>query len=475
MTGFIKPTTETINPIVPRDFRHALCTGMTGCGKTSSFILPNIRTRIQNGHGIFAIDYKGNLGAQIKAVAHKEERLEDVIEIGVTWGNKINILSHVNKALLSDVIDIIDGKNQEGDRFWINSAISLAGLIYEILKISHHAISLSRTFMEFDDFLPHFPKSYLHIINSLKNLKDFIRSLKKMTSRLRGVHIYRNEVDKTILRLINQYRNLLEDHIETLEAFIDAYDEDRPGSGNGGIALVLRSNLMSLNEICMNGDADLLDLLDSKKIVILRSDSLHENLTKALMYILFTRLSRRVDTKTPISLFIDEFQRAIAKDRVPHVDVFREKRVELIAAVQNQNQLENLLGENESRELMGNIIHNYEFANHQENSLDTFEYIYNKSKSKATPIFVPDRALDAVQHKWQHYHDLGIQKGWIIEKSIDEFTLQIRHIKTHEQKIHYVLFKEDSEFENSLHHISKEFPTYEEECLDEFEDEKPVF
>ncbi len=35
----------------------------------------------QKGHGIFAIDFKGNLNLQIKALVEKEGRLSDVVEI----------------------------------------------------------------------------------------------------------------------------------------------------------------------------------------------------------------------------------------------------------------------------------------------------------------------------------------------------------------------------------------------------------
>ena len=69
MAGFIKEETPLLTPILPDDFRHSLCFGETGSGKTSSFMLPNIKDRLQKGHGIFAIDFKGNLNLQIKALA----------------------------------------------------------------------------------------------------------------------------------------------------------------------------------------------------------------------------------------------------------------------------------------------------------------------------------------------------------------------------------------------------------------------
>ncbi|MDF1879869.1 hypothetical protein JHD50_00900 [Sulfurimonas sp. MAG313] len=55
MAGFIHEDTPRKNPIVPSDFRHSLCVGSTGCGKISSFILPNMAKRMQKNYGMFIL------------------------------------------------------------------------------------------------------------------------------------------------------------------------------------------------------------------------------------------------------------------------------------------------------------------------------------------------------------------------------------------------------------------------------------
>jgi len=60
---------------------------------------------------------------------------------------------------------------------------------------------------------------------------------------------------------------------------------------------------------------------------------------------------------------------------------------EFIAAMQNVQQLENKLSETKCSEFLGNILHNYEYANHMENSLDTFEFTHKNKIAKATPMF----------------------------------------------------------------------------------------
>ena len=44
---------------IPISFTHAMITGQTGCGKTTSAILPAMDERIKVGHGMLVFDYKG--------------------------------------------------------------------------------------------------------------------------------------------------------------------------------------------------------------------------------------------------------------------------------------------------------------------------------------------------------------------------------------------------------------------------------
>ena len=78
--------------IVPKNFTHSYVVGQTGCGKTSSFINPNLEDRIKNGHGIFLMDFKGAESKTVKFFSDKHQRLSQVLEIGVPWGVHINWL-----------------------------------------------------------------------------------------------------------------------------------------------------------------------------------------------------------------------------------------------------------------------------------------------------------------------------------------------------------------------------------------------
>jgi len=76
---------------IDKDFTHAMITGQTGCGKTTSAILPIMDDRIKSKHGLLIFDYKGGEHFKIKYLAKKHKRLKDVVMINVPWGERINI------------------------------------------------------------------------------------------------------------------------------------------------------------------------------------------------------------------------------------------------------------------------------------------------------------------------------------------------------------------------------------------------
>ena len=141
MAGFIKDTIPNQTPIIKKDFRHALCTGETGCGKTTSFMLPNIDDRIKNNYGLLVIDIKGTLHLEVKVLADKHKRLQAVKEIGVPWGEKINIFNNISRSLFLDTLNTQYGEKKD---FWITATLGIAGYLYDILTIATTLKSLLR-------------------------------------------------------------------------------------------------------------------------------------------------------------------------------------------------------------------------------------------------------------------------------------------------------------------------------------------
>ena len=406
MAGFIVEKRGVEKPVVPADFTHALCTGETGSGKTSGFMLPNIEERIVRGHGIFAVDFKGNLHAQIKSLAQKHGRLRDVVEIGTPWGEGVNLLEGTNRTLFSRMLDGI--VNEEKRDFWHASAVALGLHVYDIL-----------TAME--DVAEIFAEAGVEGVEppyrlDLPNMGRILQQASSLEGFLRRCRLFlQEECYEVVTKLppfargaFRQAREGAEEHLEFIRSFVKDIDESSPAAGSGGVLFSLRQLVQAMSDGAVSGSGDLMEYLEDGKIVVIRSDAFSDMLTRVFMQMLFTRLSRRL-SHTPVTLFVDEFQRVVGSDNLPHVDVFREKRVELIAAVQNIRQLENRVGERVCDEFLGNILHRYEFANHLENDLERFEYRVGRTVKLAKPVFLTEYELDAAQYAWQKIWDRNVE------------------------------------------------------------------
>ena len=122
--GFLQtPQTSPndFNTLVPPLFTHACAVGQTGCGKTSSFIYPNLQHRIEQNHGILLYDFKGKEHLSLKYFAHQQNRLEDVVEIGKPWGAKINLIRLMDRASLDTFIKSATGYSAS-NTYWPSSA-----------------------------------------------------------------------------------------------------------------------------------------------------------------------------------------------------------------------------------------------------------------------------------------------------------------------------------------------------------------
>ncbi|ASM37020.1 type IV secretory system conjugative DNA transfer family protein [Campylobacter sputorum] len=110
---------------IDADFTHAMIVGQTGCGKTTSAILPLMNERIKAGHGLLVFDYKGGEHQKVKFLAKKHNRLNDVVMINVPWGEKIDVAQEANEKLLRNFMKKAFSADKDGD-FWSNMATNIA-------------------------------------------------------------------------------------------------------------------------------------------------------------------------------------------------------------------------------------------------------------------------------------------------------------------------------------------------------------
>jgi len=223
MIGFIKEPIPQENPIVPDGFRHALCTGETGSGKTSGFMLPNIEDRLQKGHGIFAIDFKGNLNLQIKTLAEQEGRLADVVEIGVPWGTSINILAGLDRNLFIDTLHktVIDNDKD----LWLTSATNIAGRLFDILTY----VDYLKEMISPND-IREYPNDYALDMPTLVKITNDKKALISFCENISNFLIFLSHdtmLQWMLMRheaLISQYIGKLQPQIEAVRSFANDID-----------------------------------------------------------------------------------------------------------------------------------------------------------------------------------------------------------------------------------------------------------
>ncbi len=444
-TGFIKHQNKEVNPIVKDGFTHAICFGETGCGKTTSFMLRNINDRMQKNHGMLILDYKGTLHLHVKALAVKNGLLDKVVEIGSLWGGRIDLLKNTNKNLFLNSLRILNYDEQ--DPFWINSALVLIGNIYDALTLTENIQSLTKEHQIYPPF--HTPfflsiENINRIIGSKDTLENFTKHLFEFTEHLKEIDLKENMNKENAgdMVVLNEFINQLKDIVVYFYNFIKTMDKDSPSSGNYGVFITAQNSTQVLEGGFFSGKDDLLDMLEDGKIVVLKTEDLAPNAIPAVMNILYTRFAKRYKMKTPISLFIDEFHRSITQDSVPFIDVFREKRVELIAAVQNQELLDSLLGLTKTKAFMQNIISVYEYQE------EKFVYKKGNSTYKAEPIFFSSEDLDYAQLEWQDYLDdeFLLPGGLIYLGSLNSTTALVKNIITQKIKRKYVAKYKDMDF-----------------------------
>ncbi len=450
MAGFIQEKTSEKNTIVTRDFRHALCVGETGCGKTTSFILPNISSRMKTSHGMLIIDVKGNLHSQVKVLARAYNCLDKVYEIGVPWGSKINLFKGISKSLFINTLKDI---NQDAkDPFWMNAAVGVAGYIFDILSLYDNIKDLigskKALCFPYSINIPSFEK----IMDSFHNLKIFIEDIKNLTLALtpkKLTILYIRGLREQDIHLIYQFVLEIKELYAKLKSFYDDIDQSAPASGAGGVFFVLKNTISLFREDGLDGEVELKTMLEQGSIVIIRADTYSDQIMQVMMNILYKRLLVRNNTRA-ISLFVDEFSRTISEENLPYVDLFREMRVELIASMQNISQLENKLGADKADEFLGNILHNYEYADHRLNSLDIFEYIHNGTKYKAKPIFLKEKTMQKTQILWQNIREINLEDNWIYHRALMNKKSVILNINTKDKKYHYRLIKRDKMLDKEL-------------------------
>lgn len=428
------------NAIVPEQFTHAHAVGQTGCGKTTSFIYPNLLSRIKAGHSVLLYDFKGKEHMSLKYLAEQEGRLDDVLEVGKPWGAKINLMRLMDRKSLDLFLKNITASGQD-NQYWANAASKLFLSVYDVIvileKIAVYAKELEwdREFnraLHMDGTLDleafDYPKvlsfkSIMPICQSEQNVSTFVNHLERLQSKVHRfyLNVVKDNNDsaleslemlekyKSFLHLLVQLKRVIKASQVSLASFMKVDDTNPKLS----IVMTLLPLVDVANKEEFNrDDVDLLKALDDKKLISINAKDLSNELLESVTYALFNEFSKRsmLMEVQPISVFIDEAQRVITKKQDHNLDVLRECRVEMFLAYQNAELMENHLGKNEYKALMKNLTSSFYFTNlayHKENDLSglrPFECLMSKDNYRRVhglePLFLDKEKLYEVEKNY---------------------------------------------------------------------------
>lgn len=428
------PKRKMIN--IEKDFKHVMIVGQTGCGKTTSAILPTMDDRIKAGHGLLVFDYKGCEHKKVKFLADKHGRLGDVVMINTPWGEKINIIKEADEKQLRNFMQRIM-KGSQGADFWTNMATNIATSSLLAIKSMHELkqgelSSLFRRIGFRKNYDPSFARVVEHTgtIEAFEHLYDdakmHIEILENMDEIRRFCKINRQNPREAFARNLHKIkvslRNLLT-FATCASEFIGRnarQNQEQKDKFYGNYTFMLSSLIELASCDILNTDQNsITQLLNQGKIVIVNSASLNDNALALMLGSTLSRLALRQNANDlpAVSVFIDEAQRVINENTDLHADVLREARVELILAFQNESVLKNSIGgESKYNELTGNLTHKYFYKNDllhfcggkqvDFSHLKIFEYQHNGKIYTAKPMFLNEKEMLMTELKFQEMNNI---------------------------------------------------------------------
>jgi len=444
--------------LVPETYTHAVGIGQTGSGKTTSFIYPNLKHRIEQGHGILVYDYKGNEHTSVKFFAQNAQRLDDVVEIGKPWGASINLIRQMSREDLSNLFDALLTHSEE-NRYWGNSAKSLGLDVLDIIGglenlrecYEESGKSFSKHVSGFKTHNYVYPSNktlsaLVSCVNSYEKLIDFIEDLDDLDERLyrqikTKINIAQKErserqVKEEFDAILMSYSKLTKT-IERVKNNLIIFTE----GDNKSLRTILSSLLTPLTQISQNeafnsDGIDIMDALNRGKIVVISTASLSDTILENLNSVIFSELSFRshLGKTNPVTVFIDEAHRVLSKNSDLPIDILREAKVDVLLTFQDKNLLIDKIGKEKFKGLMANLSSQYYFHSnniedndHRLDHLKPFEYMINMDHDakvhRSVPLFIADRERYLCEYNYQKKHKIvkHFVKGYAGEKIILEY------------------------------------------------------
>ena len=489
--GFIKNTPISKNnqtTIVPETFTHSCAIGQTGCGKTTSYIYPNIHNRIKNDHALIVFDYKGKEHMAVKAIAAQCDRLDDIVEIGKDWGQSINILKYMNNATLENFLSELYGLNNSENEYWGRSAtnisLSILNIIGQIEKLLLKAKEKDlyeviekaiESYYAYDYPTSKTLYSLSLVVKSVDSLKEFVENLTIFHSSIYAdlKKSVKQDLDKldqkqirkkyqNIMYVMEQFQREINKEKKNLSSF-DGFSDKSSSKTLHSIILAINTPLMNIASIkWLNDDQfDIVNSLNDKKIIIINTKAFSQTILASYSNAVLTELTKRTSMTNvvPISIFADEAQRIMSNKSDLPIDVLREAKVELFLAFQNEELMIQALGETKYISLIKNLKHQFVYKNlgfyndYDLSKLDTFEYYINEENpkiNKASAVFLEKKEFFDAELQYQH--NIKLHKRFSLNK-VDQ------------RKI--ILYNEHALKDNTVQLMDRREKIYSRDFLDE--------
>lgn len=427
------------NIVVPIKYTHSCTIGQTGCGKTTTYIYPNIKERIKQNHSLIVFDYKGKEHTAVKYFANQNNRMKDIIEIGKNWGKEINLIKYMTRADLENFFQELFSLNDGENDYWGKTAVNISVSILEIIEAISNIIKCSqeiKTKTDFKKIIEEFNLFTYPYEKTLHSLSLVTNSTKSLGSFVKHLKTFQVVIEKNFTKELKEKKNkltqdmLVEKYvplaykIEILKKLvIDTKKSLSEFTNNSGTnnSKTLQNTILAINMPLMNiaqvpylnnDKFDIIKNLEIGKIIIINNKKMSDVVLSYFTNSVFMELSKRTANKTfkPISIFIDETQRIISKKLELPIDILREAKVELFLAFQNSELIIEKIGNNKFYALIQNLGNKYLFKNMGSfnkiltSKLNTFEYIQDNNENKTykgLPLFISENETFNTELKYQ--------------------------------------------------------------------------